>query len=231
MTSHIRIHVPLKPHKCVFCGRAFKRPQDLKKHVKTHADRSTLMDLLEPGAIARTDGANGGLGPQEGEHHYPSHSPSDPHAYLAARLTPSSYHGFNDQINPYLGYQPNGAQYNGYGSAFTPNDHVHNIQSMDTCRRAIEALDDFLAYIKRRAIDSSTYYDIGRELQSNTLPLPVASSNRYNTGYNNQSNSNGSLNTASVNHAFSNSGSNVNGASGGAGGGNKIGANALGPMG
>ncbi|KAF2872749.1 hypothetical protein BDV95DRAFT_441794, partial [Massariosphaeria phaeospora] len=36
ITSHIRVHVPLKPHKCEFCGNALKRPQDLKKHVKTH---------------------------------------------------------------------------------------------------------------------------------------------------------------------------------------------------
>jgi uncharacterized Zn-finger protein len=43
ITSHIRVHVPLKPHKCEFCGKAFKRPQDLKKHVKTHADDSVLL--------------------------------------------------------------------------------------------------------------------------------------------------------------------------------------------
>ena len=34
ITSHIRVHVPLKPHKCTHCGKSFKRPQDLKKHVK-----------------------------------------------------------------------------------------------------------------------------------------------------------------------------------------------------
>lgn len=34
--------MPLKPHKCDFCGKSFKRPQDLKKHVKTHADDSVL---------------------------------------------------------------------------------------------------------------------------------------------------------------------------------------------
>lgn len=40
ITSHIRVHVPLKPYKCDFCKKNFKRPQDLKKHVKTHADDS-----------------------------------------------------------------------------------------------------------------------------------------------------------------------------------------------
>ena len=34
ITSHIRVHVPLKPHGCNMCGKSFKRPQDLKKHVK-----------------------------------------------------------------------------------------------------------------------------------------------------------------------------------------------------
>jgi uncharacterized Zn-finger protein len=43
ITSHIRVHVPLKPHKCDYCGKSFKRPQDLKKHVKTHADDSVLV--------------------------------------------------------------------------------------------------------------------------------------------------------------------------------------------
>ncbi|KAF4772578.1 transcriptional regulator family: C2H2 zinc finger [Penicillium roqueforti] len=42
ITSHILVHVPLKPHKCDFCGRAFKRPQDRKKHVQTHADNSEI---------------------------------------------------------------------------------------------------------------------------------------------------------------------------------------------
>lgn len=42
ITSHIRVHVPLKPHKCNYnnCGKSFKRPQDLKKHEKTHAQET-----------------------------------------------------------------------------------------------------------------------------------------------------------------------------------------------
>ncbi|KXN67529.1 hypothetical protein CONCODRAFT_26339, partial [Conidiobolus coronatus NRRL 28638] len=36
ITSHIRVHVPFKPHACNICGKPFKRPQDLKKHEKLH---------------------------------------------------------------------------------------------------------------------------------------------------------------------------------------------------
>ncbi|KAF8959656.1 hypothetical protein BGZ46_001721 [Entomortierella lignicola] len=38
ITSHLRVHVPSKPHQCEICKKSFKRPQDLKKHEKTHQD-------------------------------------------------------------------------------------------------------------------------------------------------------------------------------------------------
>lgn len=38
ITSHLRVHVPLKPHRCTYCKKAFKRPQDLKKHEKIHTE-------------------------------------------------------------------------------------------------------------------------------------------------------------------------------------------------
>ncbi|KAG0002668.1 hypothetical protein BGZ80_009363 [Entomortierella chlamydospora] len=38
ITSHLRVHVPSKPHQCGICKKSFKRPQDLKKHEKTHQD-------------------------------------------------------------------------------------------------------------------------------------------------------------------------------------------------
>ncbi|CCH43463.1 Zinc finger protein [Wickerhamomyces ciferrii] len=41
ITSHLRVHIPLKPFVCTTCTKKFKRPQDLKKHIKTHADRQT----------------------------------------------------------------------------------------------------------------------------------------------------------------------------------------------
>ncbi|KAH0838141.1 hypothetical protein J3R83DRAFT_6392 [Lanmaoa asiatica] len=35
ITSHLRVHTPLKPH---ICKKSFKRPQDLKKHEKIHTE-------------------------------------------------------------------------------------------------------------------------------------------------------------------------------------------------
>ncbi|WFD42605.1 hypothetical protein MPSI1_001251 [Malassezia psittaci] len=36
ITSHLRIHLPMKPFLCTVCGKKFKRSQDLKKHGRTH---------------------------------------------------------------------------------------------------------------------------------------------------------------------------------------------------
>ncbi|KAH9964214.1 hypothetical protein BC827DRAFT_1356774 [Russula dissimulans] len=38
ITSHLRVHTPLKPHVCDICKKTFKRPQDLKKHEKIHTE-------------------------------------------------------------------------------------------------------------------------------------------------------------------------------------------------
>lgn len=46
ITSHLRVHVASKPHQCRHCKKGFKRPQDLKKHEKTHDNHNhhTLAD-------------------------------------------------------------------------------------------------------------------------------------------------------------------------------------------
>ncbi|QIW95519.1 hypothetical protein AMS68_001037 [Peltaster fructicola] len=213
ITSHIRVHVPLKPHKCDFCGKAFKRPQDLKKHVKTHADDSVLMNSPQPQHNARSHNGNG--------HHTNKNDASSLNiaeaiqAYMAnPRGNLLNYGNDNSLTNNYPAYQsgmttgPDSSyghptsQYAAYGSVSYPSSSaVADIQSMDTRRRAIEALNDFLGDIKRRALNPSTYYDVGQRLQSNALPLPIATGNGYNMGYNGG-------NTANTQSGFSNSFSN-----------------------
>ncbi|KAK5122245.1 hypothetical protein LTR85_004155 [Meristemomyces frigidus] len=221
ITSHIRVHVPLKPHKCDFCGKSFKRPQDLKKHVKTHADDS----VLGAGSPAQAQNGRGSMGGSNG---MGSNGKGESElAYLLSGLghagadhtaaNPSYYPSHDSQMNtPYAyqqhmqnnggGYQqPNGnGQYAGYGSVSYPNTAAGaDIQSMDTRKRAIEALNDFLGDIKRRAINPSSYYDVGQRLGGgNALPLPV--NGGYNTGYNTQATggSFGNLNAASLLDSF-----------------------------
>ncbi|KAK3065944.1 hypothetical protein LTR53_017864, partial [Teratosphaeriaceae sp. CCFEE 6253] len=102
ITSHIRVHVPLKPHKCDFCGKSFKRPQDLKKHVKTHADDSVLAN--SPGQSTNGRGAVGGNGGMA------SNGKSQSSFY------PSHDHGMNG--GAYGGYQHNLGPSNGHGVAY-----------------------------------------------------------------------------------------------------------------
>ena len=37
ITSHVLVHISYRPHACDSCDKRFKRPQDCKKHIATHA--------------------------------------------------------------------------------------------------------------------------------------------------------------------------------------------------
>ncbi|KII94164.1 hypothetical protein PLICRDRAFT_36400 [Plicaturopsis crispa FD-325 SS-3] len=60
VTSHLRVHTPLKPHICEICKKPFKRPQDLKKHEKIHTEEhhaqhkhSKAVTVLDPAYVQR----------------------------------------------------------------------------------------------------------------------------------------------------------------------------------
>ncbi|KAL8423465.1 hypothetical protein RB596_003610 [Gaeumannomyces avenae] len=160
ITSHIRVHVPLKPHKCDFCGKSFKRPQDLKKHVKTHADDSVL-----------------------------ARSPQDPNGgmssgYRPAGKAPSSYYDHNGHIrtnsaafgqphqNGHASYYSH-PQPASYGPVYyqphlgSRGDMFGHTASFDARKRGYDELNDFFGNVKRRQFDAGSYAHVGRSL----LPL------------------------------------------------------------
>ncbi|ORY12546.1 hypothetical protein BCR34DRAFT_563664 [Clohesyomyces aquaticus] len=175
ITSHIRVHVPLKPHKCDFCGKAFKRPQDLKKHVKTHADDSVLLRSPEP----NRGGPHGGPGYQGGG----GKLVADLQALAA---TASGYYPGDGGMGPNAGYgqqHPGGPPGSFYGgppqnSAYGPVYYAQlNNDSYEIRKRAAyDALNEFFGDAKRRAIDPTTYYDVGQRLMGlQGVQLPVIS--------------------------------------------------------
>ncbi|KAM5351313.1 hypothetical protein ACJ41O_004036 [Fusarium nematophilum] len=158
ITSHIRVHVPLKPHKCEFCGKSFKRPQDLKKHVKTHADDSVL--------VRPSQDPQGGLNyrpqPPKGPSSYYDHNGqmrTNAAAFTHQAGHPSGYYAPQPSTNYGLYFnQPpmNNArtEHLGYGAAPGGYDR----------KRTYDMVDDFFGSAKRRQIDPSSYAQIGRSL-------------------------------------------------------------------
>ncbi|TFB06437.1 pH-response transcription factor pacC/RIM101 [Trichoderma ghanense] len=168
ITSHIRVHVPLKPHKCEFCGKSFKRPQDLKKHVKTHADDSVL--------------SRPGQDNQPGMNYRPQ-APKPPSYYDHTGQMRSPLAGF-PQHHPggYYAPQPStnyGLYFNQQHVNTAPrSEHVGYSAGYDRKRtNAHELVDDFFASAKRRQIDPTSYAQIGRSLLplQNALQIPSGS--------------------------------------------------------
>jgi hypothetical protein len=163
ITSHIRVHVPLKPHKCEFCGKSFKRPQDLKKHVKTHADDSVLVRPTQ-------DQHN------QGGMNYRPHMNKTP-----------SFYDHNGQMRAQYQHQAHAGGYyapqpsTNYGLYFNQPPMNHNQRTEHLGyhhhaaaagggydrKRAFDMVDDFFSSAKRREIDPASYSQIGRSL----LPL------------------------------------------------------------
>lgn len=180
ITSHIRVHVPLKPHKCDFCGKSFKRPQDLKKHVKTHADDSVLVGRAP-------QDQNGAMNPGAYRHPPPK--------------APSSFYDHNGHMRgtnsgPYGQPHQNG-QASYYHQHPAPTYHAGPIgyysqpqpmgsrgdfighqaaTGFDGRKRGFEDLNEFFGSVKRRQVDPTSYAQVGRSL------MPIHASLGIQTG-------------------------------------------------
>ncbi|RKF62935.1 pH-response transcription factor pacC/RIM101 [Erysiphe neolycopersici] len=155
ITSHIRVHVPLKPHGCDFCGKAFKRPQDLKKHVKTHADDSVVIrssEVNQNGITKVIDALN---------------FRGSPSTYYKPNITiPGSHGQYSSAHNSVHGsYYTH--QQNPYGSVYYPStngtENGHT-SSYDNRKRSCETLNQFFGDAKRRQIDPNSYSQVGQRL-------------------------------------------------------------------
>ncbi|KAL2813143.1 hypothetical protein BJX63DRAFT_232114 [Aspergillus granulosus] len=162
ITSHIRVHVPLKPHKCDFCGKAFKRPQDLKKHVKTHADDSVLVRSPEPGS--RNPDIMFGGGAKAAHFFEPSLSTVPSQGY--AHGPPQYYQAHHPP------QAPNPSYGNVYYALSTGPEPGH--ASYESKKRGYDALNEFFGDLKRRQFDPNSYAAVGQRLlslQNHSLPL------------------------------------------------------------
>ena len=166
ITSHIRVHVPLKPHKCDFCGKAFKRPQDLKKHVKTHADDSVLLRSPEPNR-----GGPHGAGGYPGQNGKPSG-----YQYPDGALGPNAAYGQQHPGGAPAGFYGGPPQNSAYGPVYYAVNQSQQLNNDYEIRKraAYDALNEFFGDAKRRAIDPTTYYDVGQRLMGlQGVQLPV----------------------------------------------------------
>ncbi|KAG0031007.1 hypothetical protein BGZ82_007172 [Podila clonocystis] len=93
ITSHLRVHVPSKPYSCEVCNKGFKRPQDLKKHEKTHQDYKDV-ESLEPSTSAPS--ANKFLQPKPDALYQPLTPPT-----ILDRSPSVSSSGLGSSLSPY----------------------------------------------------------------------------------------------------------------------------------
>ncbi|KAG0019398.1 hypothetical protein BGZ81_009747 [Podila clonocystis] len=93
ITSHLRVHVPSKPYTCEVCNKGFKRPQDLKKHEKTHQDYKDV-EPLEPSTSAPS--ANKFLQPKPDAVYQPLTPPT-----VLDRSPSVSSSGLGSSLSPY----------------------------------------------------------------------------------------------------------------------------------
>ncbi|KIW49238.1 hypothetical protein PV05_10934 [Exophiala xenobiotica] len=180
ITSHIRVHVPLKPHKCEFCGKAFKRPQDLKKHVKTHADDSVIMrspNLDSNGGQRSQNGMPSGGDYNASYYGHALTGQVGQNYYAPAMPGPGDYTG---QHHPNQYYQPHPpVQHPGYGPVTYYSTVPPTTYDYETRKRGYDALDHFFGQVRRRELDPANFQNISRrlfELQGLQLPQIIPTS-------------------------------------------------------